>query len=115
MNDILVETSDIIGHIYFLFVLVLAVTNSLATYVIDENNEFETRFIVGGFSLVNVIIFSFLGAEMSQLILFTFATFGAFSFFGKHVEKAYMWVFLRIYDFSVKAIKWIKNKFNFTK
>jgi hypothetical protein len=115
MDEILIKTGEAVGHIYFLFILVLVVTNSLAIYIIDRNNEFETRLIVGMFSFTNVIVFSFFDAEMSKLIVYTFATFGVFSFFGKAIEKIYMYVFLKLYNWILQAVNWIKNKFNFTK
>ena len=115
MDEILIKTGEAVGHIYFLFILVLVVTNSLAIYIIDRNNEFETRLIVGMFSFTNVIVFSFFDVEMSKLIVYTFATFGVFSFFGKAIEKIYMYVFLKLYNWILQAVDWIKNKFNFTK
>jgi hypothetical protein len=115
MDEILIKTGEAVGHIYFLFILVLVVANSLAIYIIDRNNEFETRLIVGMFSFTNVIVFSFFDAEMSKLIVYTFATFGVFSFFGKAIEKIYMYVFLKLYNWILQAVNWIKNKFNFTK
>jgi hypothetical protein len=115
MDEILMKTGEAVGHIYFLFILVLVVTNSLAIYIIDRNNEFETRLIVGMFSFTNVIVFSFFDADIGKLIIYTFATFGVFSFFGKAIEKMYMYVFLKLYNWILQAVDWIKNKFNFTK
>ena len=100
-----------IGHIYFLFALCLIITNSIFKVIADGGFPGETRIIVGIVSLAMVLIFAALGGEIPKLTLYTFATFGAFSFFGAQIEKGYMWAYFLLYDWIVKAWTYIKSIF----
>jgi hypothetical protein len=111
MSEFLLKLGSDLGHIYFLFVLALFVSNSIALHIKDEGGEGETRIIVGIVSGIIVVITAFLGGEILKLILYTFAVFGAFSFFGKPIEKVYMWLFFLLYDWIVKAWTYIKSLF----
>ena len=64
MSEFLLKLGSDLGHIYFLFVLALFVSNSIALHIKDEGGEGETRIIVGIVSGIIVVITAFLGGEI---------------------------------------------------
>jgi len=111
MDKLILKTAENIGHIYFLFVLALVVSNSIVRHISDEGKTGETRIIVAIVSTVMILTFACLGAEIIRLIKYTFIVFGVFSFFGELIERAYMWVYFLLYDWIVKAWTFIKSLF----
>jgi hypothetical protein len=67
MSEFLLKLGSDLGHIYFLFVLALFVSNSIALHIKDEGGEGETRLIVGIVSGIIVVIAAFLGGEILKL------------------------------------------------
>lgn len=79
-----------INKYYVFFALILLLSNSLVKFFFDDLKQDRTRKLVLTTSvIVNVIFWSF-GLNIWKLIFVTFASFGFFDFFGRHLEIAYM-------------------------
>ena len=96
MNELLSESN----HYYILFAMFLILTNSIAKYIFDDETK-STRVIVLIFSIT--LLFAFLiltDAKLFRLIIAMFATFGFYDFVGRYIERLYMFIAMKVFDYA---------------